>query len=328
MFTNKLPLQIPSSSAPLLMVVIDTEEEFNWRAFPDRTKTSVSHLLQIDRVQAIFDEYRITPCYVIDYPVATKHEDNKRLREISAAGRCEIGAHLHPWVNPPYSEMLSVANMYPGNLSAELEYSKLAVLSTAIEQYFGFKPCVYKAGRYGFGPNTQRLLQELGFSIDVSVCPPFDHRADGGPDYRTFSADPFWFGDNLLQLPVTGAFTGWAGPLAEPLFRLAQHLKQIKAPGVLSKLGAVDRLVLSPEGYTPDEHKKLTRHLINQGTRLFTWSFHSPSVEPGHTPYVRNMQELTVFLDSFRRYFDYFFGELGGIATSPCQFRKLMEKKQ
>lgn len=327
MFTNKQTIHLPASSPPQLMVVIDTEEEFDWNNFPDRQKTSVAHLNQLDRVQSIFDEYGIKPCYVVDYPIASDLYNNKTLRDIFATDRCEIGAHLHPWVNPPLTEELSIANMYPGNLSAELEYAKLAALVAKIEEAFLFKPTVYKAGRYGFGPNSQNIITQLGFEIDVSVCPPFDHRADGGPDYRAFNAEPFWFGGNLLELPVTGAFTGWARGCAEPLFRNAQRLKSFKAPGILSKLGAVDRLVLSPEGYTPAEHKKLTQDLMARGTRLFTWSFHSPSVEVGHTPYVQNDRELQAFLDSFRRYFDYFFGELAGKATSPSQFKKLMESK-
>ncbi|MCF4007814.1 polysaccharide deacetylase family protein [Rheinheimera sp. UJ63] len=326
MFTNKQSIHLPVSMPPQLMVVIDTEEEFNWNEFPDRKKTSVAHLNQLDRVQSIFDEYGIKPCYVVDYPIASDKQNNKSLRDIFAAGRCEIGAHLHPWVTPPLSEELSIANMYPGNLSAELEYAKLVALVAKIEETFLFKPSVYKAGRYGFGPNTQAIITQLGFEIDVSVCPVFDHRADGGPDYRAYNSEPFWFGNQLLELPVTVALTGWARGLADPLFRNAQRLKKIKGPGILSKLGAVDRLVLSPEGYTPAEHKKLTQELLTRGTRLFIWSFHSPNVEVGHTPYVQNERELQQFLDSFRRYFDYFFGELAGTATSPCQFKKLIEK--
>jgi len=325
MFTNKKSIHLPASSRPQLMVVIDTEEEFNWNNFPDRKKTSVAHLNQLGRVQSIFDEYGIKPCYVVDYPIASDRENNKTLRDIFATERCEIGAHLHPWVNPPLSEELSISNMYPGNLPAELEYAKLVALVKKIEEAFLIKPSVYKAGRYGFGPNSQDIITKLGFEIDVSVCPPFDHRADGGPDYSVYNAEPFWFGDKLLELPVTGAFTGWAKDYAAPLFKAAQRLKQIKAPGILSKIGAVDRLVLSPEGYTTAEHKKLTQDLMARGTRLFTWSFHSPSVEVGHTPYVQNARELQQFLDSFRRYFDYFFGELAGTATSPCQFKKSLE---
>jgi len=60
--------------------------------------------------------------------------------------------------------------------------------------------------------------------------------------------------------------------------------------------------------------------------RTFTWSFHSPSVVPGHTSYVQNEAQLRLFLDSFRQYFDFFFNELGGQASSPARIQTLMER--
>tara|TARA_R110002167_G_scaffold37298_9_gene116971 strand:- start:1121 stop:1786 length:666 start_codon:yes stop_codon:yes gene_type:complete len=220
--------------------------------------------------------------------------------------------------------------MYPGNLPEALEREKLRVLSETIQQNFGRPPVAYKAGRYGFGPNTTGILQELGFDIDLSVCPPLDSRADGGPDYRRFNAHPFWFGGSdkpILEIPCTGGFIGWAHPMAIPLFEVAQRLRKFRAPGILSRIGAVDRLMLSPEGFTPAEHIKLTRALYKQGVRTFTWSFHSPSIVPGNTSYVQNEAQLKAFLNSFRKFFNFFFNELGGQASSPTRIRKYMESK-
>jgi hypothetical protein len=42
-------------------------------------------------------------------------------------------------------------------------------LTDTLEAAFGTRPTVYRAGRYGVGPNTAELLQELGYEIDVSV---------------------------------------------------------------------------------------------------------------------------------------------------------------
>ena len=327
MYSNKRPISLPADLPPQLLVVIDTEEEFDWNADPDRSKNTVHSMAHIDRAQSIFNDYSLKPCYVIDFPVASQSEGTRLLKTYHQAGQCEIGAHLHPWVNPPFSEDLSRSNMYPGNLSQTLERDKLRQLRDSITEAFGKAPVAYKAGRYGFGPNTEATLEALGFDIDLSVCPPVDYRADGGPDYRYYDAQPFWFGaeKQLLEIPVTGAFVGWAGPVANPLFATAQKFKKLKAPGILSRLKAVDRLMLSPEGFTPDEHKAITRYLYNQGVRTFTWSFHSPSVVPGHTPYVHTQQDLNRFLDAFNRYFDFFFNELGGQASSPTQLKALLE---
>jgi hypothetical protein len=219
--------------------------------------------------------------------------------------------------------------MYPGNLPEPLERQKLTRLRDTIAENFGSAPRVYKAGRYGYGPNTTALLNDLGFDIDLSVCPPLDARGDGGPDYRRYDAWPFWYGpaDNrILEIPVTGGFVGWAGKFAPPVFDLAMAFRKLKAPGVFSRLGVVDRLMLSPEGFPTSEHIKLTRDLYRRGLRTFTWSFHSPSVVPGHTSYVQNEQQLKTFLDSFRRFFDFFFNELGGQASTPTRLKSHMEK--
>ncbi|AOY87503.1 WalW protein [Marinobacter salinus] len=328
MFDQRKDIRIAAEEPPQLIVVIDTEEEFDWNSEPDSAATGVSAMQHIDRVQSIFNEYGIRPCYVIDYPVASQAQGYELLRQFAQKGQCEIGAHLHPWVNPPVDEVLSKPNTYPGNLPQDLERQKLLVLRDKIQENFGSAPVAYKAGRYGFGPNTTGILQELGFNIDLSVCPPLDSRADGGPDYRRYDAHPFWFGGNdkpILELPCTGAFIGWASAAAIPLFQVAQALRKFKAPGILSRLGAVDRLMLSPEGFNSAEHIKLSRALYNRGVRTFTWSFHSPSVVPGNTTYVQDDAQLRKFLDSFRCYFDFFFDELGGQASTPTRIRKLME---
>lgn len=328
MFDQREDIHLPDDCPPQLTVVIDTEEEFNWSANPDPAENSVTAMSRIGLVQDIFNEYGICPCYVVDYPVASQPEGYWLLKSYLDNGQCEIGAHLHPWVNPPMGESLTRSNMYPGNLPKQAERAKLKVLRDTIQQNFGQAPVVYKAGRYGFGSNTTEILRDLGFTIDLSVCPPLDSRSDGGPDYRRFGSRPFWFGGRdhrILELPCTGDFVGWAHGVAVPLYELASRLKAFKGPGILSRLGAVDRLMLSPEGFKPSEHIKLTRFLYRRGVRTFTWSFHSPSVVPGHTSYVQDDQQLKHFLDAFRRYFDFFFEELGGQASTPTRLKTLME---
>ena len=174
MFDQRQDIRLPRETPPQLVVVVDTEEEFDWNAEPDAGANRVTAMEHIGRVQDIFNEYGIRPCYVIDYPVASQSQGYSLLREYAQKGQCEIGAHLHPWVNPPQEEPLSRSNMYPGNLNKSLERQKLQILRDTIQENFGSRPVAYKAGRYGFGPNTTGILQELGFDIDLSICPPLD----------------------------------------------------------------------------------------------------------------------------------------------------------
>ena len=156
---------------PALLVVIDTEEEFDWSAGYSRANTAVSSMRHLERIQRIFDEYGILPTYVIDYPVASQPDGYRILQHIHADKRCVIGAHLHPWVNPPFQEPVNTRNSFPGNLPRELERDKLRALGEVIGDKFGAPPVIYKAGRYGIGPNTEGILEELGYEADLSVCP-------------------------------------------------------------------------------------------------------------------------------------------------------------
>ena len=317
------PIKLPKDSRPKLIVVIDTEEEFNWDAPATREETSVNAMDYVHRVQDIFDEYNIVPCYVVDYPVVSQENGYRALKTIFSDGRCEIGAHLHPWVSPPFDEELCPENTFPGNLNFAVEKEKLRVLTDQIEQVFGHRPTTYKAGRYGVGSNTTKILSELGYDIDLSLCPPVDYSGQRGPDFSDCHAEPFWFGDkgDMLEIPVSGAFVGWAGELSKPIYNFGMDLVKFRLPGIFSRISLVDRLMLSPEGFDSKDHIKLTQFLYNRGVRTFTWSFHSPTVVPGNTSYVKNEKDLENFLSMFRTYFDFFFNTLGGEATTPTKLK-------
>lgn len=313
---------------PRLVVIIDTEEEFDWAGDFSPKHIAVQSMRWIHRVQDIFDEYKITPVYVIDYPVASQADGYRPLQEIHAAGRCLVGAHLHPWVNPPFEEVVTRPNSYPGNLSHGLEAAKLRILGDEIEKRFGGRPVIYKAGRYGIGRSTAAILEEQGYQVDLSVCPYMDYTADGGPNFSLSSARPYWFGKHrrLLELPLTVGFAGRFRRWGSTLHRFASRpgLTWLHPVGVLARLNFVDKIWLSPEGYHAVEHIKLTRDLYADGLRIFSFAFHSPSVEPGHTPYVRSQSDLDCFLDRCRRFFDFFLGELGGHPTTPLELRDLL----
>lgn len=314
---------------PVLVVVVDTEEEFDWSQPFDRAKTRVAHMRHVERFQSVCDEAGIRPVYVVDHPIATGPESIDALRAVLARGACEIGAHLHPWVSPPFDEDVNAQNSYPGNLPRALEREKLAGLTRTIENAFGVRPRAYKSGRYGFGPNTAAILDELGYDVDISPAPPFDFTGDGGPDWSGAPHQPYWLPTKrrVLALPNTGAYVGWAGGSSHALYELAQKPagRALHLGGVLARLRAVERLFLSPEGYAESDMVRLTRALLAGGARVFTLSLHSPSVEPGHTPYVRDEKDLHSLLAACRNYFRFFQEDLGGTSMTASELHRYVE---
>ena len=314
-FPEAAPLAV-DAGPPVLCIVVDAEEEFFWDSPFSRSGNRTYSIRHQDRAHAIFRAHDARPTYLLTYPLTTDPASVAVLRDYLAEGVCELGAQLHPWVTPPFLEGQTEVQSYAGNLPVSVEREKLARLIGAITEQFAVRPTAYKAGRYGFGPNTAMLLEQEGFLVDTSLIPRTSYAATGGPDFNDYDYAPFWFGRTrrILELPVTRAL---AGPLAARwpgLYAGASRpgLARLHAPGMLARSGLLERITLSPEGSDLAAMCRLTQALIARGQRVFTLSYHSPSLEPGNTPYVRNQADLAKFLDSLSGYLSFFRDEMGG----------------
>lgn len=310
---------------PLLAVVVDAEEEFEW-AEPLAPQPRGTASIRAQRAaHTLFAHYGIKPTYLVTYPLASEANAIGVMREYQADGLCDIGAQLHPWVTPPIGRSDTEAQSYPGNLPIAVEREKLHRLTDAIQAAFGTRPTAYKAGRYGFGPNTAALLEEAGYEIDTSLIPRTSYVESGGPDFAGFDYRPFWFGRQrrLLELPVTRALTGSLSKRTPWLHQMAERRpwRSLHAGGLLARAGLLERITLSPEGSDLAAMRRLTRALLAGGTRILTLSYHSPSLEPGHTPYVRNERDLAIFLDRISGFLSFFRDEIGGEFLTIAEIR-------
>tara|TARA_B100001939_G_scaffold348054_1_gene372314 strand:- start:9057 stop:10067 length:1011 start_codon:yes stop_codon:yes gene_type:complete len=327
MFHENQPIRTRApEKAPCLIVVIDTEEEFDWGAPFDRNSRSVTCIRHQHKAQDIFHRYGIVPTYVVDYAVAEDETAVGILREWAEAGTCLIGAHLHPWVNPPYEEEVNRHNSYPGNLPYGLEKAKLERLTDLITTRFGQRPVIYKAGRYGAGKNTARILAELGYEIDASVVADTDFSHDQGPDFRGLPTQPYFFqaaGKTLLELPnargYDGLLAGW-GSVLYPRLAGQSGVRSLMA-GVLSKLRLLERIPLTPEGISAADQIRMVRRMARLGHFAFHYAYHSSSLMVGGSPYVCTERELQDFLNNMEEFFDFFLNDLGGEAFTPLQMR-------
>jgi hypothetical protein len=301
---------------PSLAVVVDTEEEFRWDRPFSRDNRSVNSIQSQGRAQRIFEALGVVPTYLVDYCVASDPQAIALLGGLEKEGRCRIGAHLHGWVTPPFEEEVSMETSYQCNLPATLERAKMVALTESIEASFGLRPRVFKAGRYGFGAHTAAILAELGYLIDCSFVPFTSFHPDGGPSFLGVPPAPFWLDTErrLLEVPMTRGFLGLAashGPSLQGLFDRA-WFRRCRLGGVLARTGLVERSALSPEGISADEQIRLLKALLASGERVFTLTYHSPSLEPRNTPYVRNAGELDEFLHRIEAVLGYFRDQAGG----------------
>ncbi|MGD9614585.1 MAG: polysaccharide deacetylase family protein [Alphaproteobacteria bacterium] len=310
----------------MVVVVIDTEAEFDWVSSSSRRAVGVASVKGLRGVQPIFERYNVRPTLVVDYPVSTIPEGYEVIRDFHQSGVCEVGAHLQPWDTPPFVEEISDRNSYAGNLAPEVEREKLVRLTAAIVKNIGARPRIYKAGRYGVGSATPGILVELGYEIDASVLPGTDLRHYCGPNFSRCPAHPYWFGGDpaLLEVPLSIGYTGLLAGFPAMARTLTTHplIKALRLPGVLSHLGLLDRVILTPEGVPFDEQRRLTRAMLRRGYRVFSLTFHSPSLAPGNTPYVRDAAQLQSFLRCIEQYLEFFTTEIGGHAATLFEIRE------
>ena len=282
------------------LLTVDTEEEFDWNGPFRRDGFGLSHLVRLAGFQEFCEGMGVVPLYLLDWPVATSPIAREILAPAIAAGRAEVGAQLHPWVNPPFTEHLSNRNSFAGNLPPEIEAEKLRRLRDAIREGFATDPITYRAGRYGLGPQTAGTIAEMGFAVDTSVRANHDYSPAEGPDFSGHPLRPYWSDreKRLLELPVTTVFTGRLRKQGRLLNRLGRHIPHVG--GAMSRLGLLERVALTPEGVTIEEALRGVDAALDDGLPLLVFSFHSPSLAPGHTPYVRDDSDVDRLYDWFR----------------------------
>ena len=316
---------------PYLLTIIDAEEEFNWDAPFSRARTGVESMRHQGAAQRILDRFGAIPTYMVDYPVVTQDAGRAPLLEMLQSGRCDVGTQLHPWVSPPFVEAVNNRNSYPGNLPVWLEQEKLRCLTEAIEDSLGMRPRIYRAGRYGVGARTGDILQQLGYLADTSVMPGWNFAAQEGPDFSALAAQPYWLDDarTILEIPISCATVGMLNMLPDVVRHaaLSQTSGYFGVPSLTAHLRLLERIKLTPEGITVAEAKRLIRHMLAHGQRVFVVTYHTPSLVPGNTHYVRTGTELDRFLAWLEEIYGFFIEEIGGRCATWRELRALLRNE-
>jgi hypothetical protein len=253
--------------------------------------------------------YGAIPTYLLTYPMLEDADAIRIVRRELDQNRCAVGVQLHPWVTPPFDDMLALRRSFSGNLAANLEEQKLIALKQKFSDSFGFDPVVYRAGRYGLSHLTGGLLKKHGFRIDTSVAPRTSFAVEGGHDYTSYDCRPFWFGTQrkLLEIPLCRAIVGWAGPFAPALYRglSGPPLSELHVPSILARSRCAERITLSPEGNDIAAMRRLVNGLHAKGQHVYTLSFHSSSLQVGRNPYVQCKADLHKFYDRLSAALEY-----------------------
>ncbi|VXC96790.1 polysaccharide deacetylase family protein [Sphingomonas sp. AX6] len=286
-------IEWPDDFGTRFTLMVDTEEEFDWDGPFSRDNRSTRAIAALPTAHRRFADRGIGVTYLVDHPIVTSPAAVDTLAELLRDGHSAIGAQLHPWVTPPFDEAISPENSFAGNLPADLELAKIAALTSAITAAFGAPPLIYRAGRYGIGPATTAHLGDLGYRIDSSVRAHYDYSAQGGPDFSALGNDAFRHADGIVELPLTTIFTG---SLRRHGARLYPRLESLPmTTSLAARSGLLARVALTPEDMPLIDALEAVRVAAGEGVRLLNFSFHSPTVAPGNTKFVRDAGDLAAF---------------------------------
>ena len=295
-----------------LIVTIDTEED-NWGEY-DRGSFTVENISRIPRLHDLFMRHGVRPTYLVSYPVATDRQSVDILGGYHAAGQCEIGTHPHPWNTPPLVEDRTQFNSYICNLPSRLQYQKIETLTNTIAAAFGRRPTSYRSGKWGFGESVARNLMALDYAVDSSMFPAWDWSPGGGPNFSRELHDPFTFVENsghrvspsLFELPPTVAFLQGQPALATSTYHSLKRLPfGHKVVGGLGKLGLLNHICVSPEINSAPDMIRLSKTLLERGTKVINMFFHSPSLLEGCTPFVKTPADVERFVASIDAFLDF-----------------------
>jgi len=302
------------SEKPLFMVGVDTEADDQW-SLEGRKRLSVENARALPRLQALCDAYGVRPSYLVTHEMATRDPSRSILRDLSASGRCEIGAHLHPWSSPPYREE-DLVGRYPSQLGDALLETQLRELTEAIHSSLGVRPLSYRAGRHGFDGRSLRILETLGYRVDTSVDPLFNETRKGGPSFAGAPVTPYWPSPDdvrragtsrVLEIPVSSATTP---ALPKALERQFASLPAIPWRGYLKRLG-LRAVWLRPSYSSVEDARTLASALVSRGAPTLNMLFHSSELAPGGSPYNQTAADVDRFFEKLEAVFDHIMKGIG-----------------
>jgi hypothetical protein len=298
-----------------VFITIDTEED-DWGSYKS-DGFRLENISYLPILQKIIDRYGAVPTYLVTYPVMADKDSKRIISGLLDSGRCEIGAHCHPWNTPPFEDLNDKNDSMLCNLNAELVAKKVENLHQIIKDSLDVEPRCFRAGRWGFRENVATAIHGLGYTIDTSVTPFVDWSAYGGPNFSMAIPYMYRFNPNnvfspeeegpLFEIPVTTGFYQQNVHLCN-LIRgkiIAGPLARLRLIGLLDKLGLINFRWLSPELSNGMEMIHLAKTLMKSEYTHLNMSFHSTTLLPGRGPFVRSKQDLEVFLRNIEMFLQF-----------------------
>ncbi len=301
----------------IFLLSVDTEEEFDWDGpFPE-SNFAVENLTKLDEFQTFCERNKYRPIYFVDYAAAESLPKYPDFFNEQRQANYEIGAHLHPWANPPYFGPATEETSHVVNLPIEQVEQKLDALMTLFDENLHCKPTSFRTGRWGISNEIMQILISRGFDLDSSVYPFYENQyfnCLGSP------LKPYWPSlDNVLtpgeqskimEMPVTIGFNKTPFDKYYNIYELCQRpaMQFLRATALLWHTRLLRKIYFSPEAANAADMIDLADASIQQNNQCLHMYLHSSSFLDNTTGFLnvdnafehicQQINEVTTHLES------------------------------
>ncbi len=302
------------------LTTIDTEcdKGLAWKVRYPFSFTNITEGV-LGKLHPLLEKYGVRATYLLSSEVISDEKSTEALR--SMANQCEVGTHLHGEYVEPFPNYAAVkTDDYQADYTYEIEREKIRNLTNHFCHVFGYRPASFRAGRFGAGRNTFKILNELGYQVDSSIY-PFRRLITKRYhlNYYYFPVEPFYpdpenlfepatTDKGILHIPITVSSIFFQSLPAVIGKAFSSH----RTMGVLSKLfgkNLINTFSLRPSSNSIEKMKEiceyhLMRHKNSQAVFL-TMMFHSNELMPETSPYCRTDEDVEVLLKKLDAVFRY-----------------------
>lgn len=288
------------------LLSVDTEEEWDWEGpFPE-SDFSVENLHMLAPFQEFCENNALRPCYFVDYPAAVGMEAQTTFLSRVDKGKCELGAHLHPWANPPYFGKPTEESSHVVNLPLEQVEAKLDALLDIFSENLSYTPTAFRTGRWGISEDIMNLLYLRGFDIDSSVYPFYKNEyfdCYGSP------LAPYWPATdnvlksgkqrNILEVPVTVGFNRTPFDKAAKVHDASESsiMQSMKTTAILWHSKLLRKIYFSPEVTSSKDMITLADSAIENGQLCLHMFFHSSNLISNATGFLTAEKPFELICD-------------------------------
>lgn len=298
----------------IFVLSVDTEEEWDWSGDFPHKDFSVSNVKQIPKLQTFCEHLGIRPTYFTDYAVAENPDSVEILKTIVDKNTCEIGAHLHPWCNPPIHGTTGEKESHVVNLPISQVEEKLDALIALLNKNFGVMPNAFRSGRWGINGEVLHLLEKKGFQIDSSMYPFFKNEYFNcekttlipyWPDYE----NPTRKGSqrNIIEIPVTVGFNRKNSSAMLKMYNAISHplLRHLHLTAIFWHTHLLRKLYLSPEVTSGEDMQPLIDFAVANNHPVIHMYLHSSSLIDGATGFMEQKNAFDVICDNIKQVVEY-----------------------